>query len=116
MTLVRDSWGLGLNCMSMEGIPGAGLMMFAATTPIDANQVHSRWLLTASRNMVDLAGEEFMRNITAGVEQDFQIWKNKVHRASPTLCEGDHYIADYRKWARQFYTHPVGDARKKGEG
>jgi hypothetical protein len=26
------------------------------------------------------------------------------------LCEGDHHLADYRKWARQFYTHPIGDA------
>ena len=31
MTLVRDSWGLGLNCISLDGIPGAGLMLFAAT-------------------------------------------------------------------------------------
>jgi hypothetical protein len=28
------------------------------------------------------------------------------------LCAGDHYIGEYRKWARQFYTHPVGDVRK----
>ena len=112
MTLIRDSWGLGLNYMSMEGIPGAGLMMFAATTPIDANSVNSRWLLTASKNMVDVAGEEFMKSITAGIEQDLDIWKYKVHRANPVFCEGDHYLGDYRKWARQFYTHPVGDVRK----
>ncbi len=115
MTLVRDSWGLGLNCMSMDGIPGAGLMMFASTTPIDENSVHSRWLLTASNNMVDIAGEEFMKNITAGIKQDLDIWKYKVHRANPVFCEGDHYLADYRKWARQFYTHPVGDVRKPGD-
>jgi len=111
MTLVRDSWGLGLNFLNMEGIPGAGLSMFAATTPIDENSVHSRWLLTASNNMVDIAGEEFMKNITAGIEQDFDIWKHKVHRANPVFCEGDHYLGDYRKWARQFYTHPVGSVR-----
>jgi len=112
MTLVRDSWGLGLNCMSMEGIPEVGLMMFAATTPIDEKSVHSRWLLTASKNTVDLAGEDFMKNITAGVEQDLVIWKHKVHRANPLFCEGDNQLADYRKWARQFYSHPIGDARK----
>jgi phenylpropionate dioxygenase-like ring-hydroxylating dioxygenase large terminal subunit len=112
MTLVRDSWGLGLNCMSMEGIPGAGLKMFCATTPIDENSVHSRWLLTASNNMVDLAGEEFMKGVTDGIEQDFDIWKHKVHRANPVFCEGDPYLGDYRKWARQFYSNPVGDVRK----
>jgi len=116
MTLVRDSWGLGLNCMSMEGIPGAGLMMFAATTPIDESSVHSRWLLTATKNMVDLAGEEFMTGITSGIEQDFDIWKHKVHRSNPVFCEGDQYLGDYRKWARQFYSNPVGNVSKtKGD-
>jgi len=41
------------------------------------------------------------------VQQDFQIWKNKVHRVRPVLCEGDTYLAEFRKWARQFYTNPV---------
>jgi hypothetical protein len=86
--------------------------MFAATTPIDDERVHSRWLLTASKNLVDIAGEEFMKNVTAGIEQDLLIWKHKVHRVNPILCAGDHYIGEYRKWARQFYTHPVGDVRK----
>jgi len=112
MTFHRDSWGLGLNAMEMVGIPGAGLRMFAATTPIDENRVHSRWLLTATKNIVDLAGEEFMKNITEGIEQDLDIWKYKVHRANPVFCEGDHYLGDYRKWARQFYTQPAGDVRK----
>jgi hypothetical protein len=31
---------------------------------------------------------------------------------NPLLCAGDHYIAEYRKWARQFYSRPVGDVRK----
>jgi hypothetical protein len=96
----------------MEGIPGAGLAMMAATTPIDENSVHSRWLLTATNNMVDLAGEEFMKRITEGINQDLDIWKHKVHRANPVFCEGDSYLGDYRKWARQFYTHPVGDVPK----
>ena len=78
--------------------------------------VHSRWLLTASNNMVDIAGEEFMKNITAGIEQDLDIWKHKVHRANPVFCEGDHYLGDYRKWARQFYTHPARRHRSQKGG
>jgi nitrite reductase/ring-hydroxylating ferredoxin subunit len=109
MTLVRDSWGLGLTAVATEGIPDAGLLMYSSTTPIDENRVHSRWLLTCSSNMVDLAGEEFMNGLTAGVQQDFPIWKNKVHRGRPVLCEGDGYLAEFRKWARQFYTNPIGD-------
>lgn len=118
-TLVRDSWGLGLTSVASEGIPGAGLLMFSSTTPIDDKRVHSRWVLTCSNNMVDLAGEEFMSRLTAGVLQDMDIWKHKVHRARPVLCEADTFLAEFRRWARQFYTTPAPEAEKAqhdGEG
>jgi phenylpropionate dioxygenase-like ring-hydroxylating dioxygenase large terminal subunit len=108
-TLVRNSWGLGLTSVAIEGIPDAGLLMYSSTTPIDESKVHSRWLLTCTKNLVDVAGEEFMKSITAGVEQDFPIWQNKVHRARPVLCDADDTLAEFRKWARQFYTTPIGD-------
>jgi nitrite reductase/ring-hydroxylating ferredoxin subunit len=108
MSLVRDSWGLGLTAIRSEGIPGAGLLMYSSTTPIDDTRVHSRWLLTATNNLVDLAGEEFMKGLTTGVNQDMSIWRNKVHRARPVLCEGDGFLAEYRKWVRRFYSHPIG--------
>lgn len=107
MSLVRDSWGIGLSAVSSVGIPNAGLLMYSSTTPIDAQHTHSRWLLTATNNMVDLAGEEFMKGLTAGVQQDLTIWTNKVHRARPVLCEGDEYLAQFRKWTRQFYSQPA---------
>jgi len=102
-SLVRDSWGLGLSAVRSLGIEDAGLLMYSSTTPIDAHRVHSRWLLTATRNWVDLAGEEFMKGLTQGVQQDFPIWSNKVHRARPVLCEADVFLAEFRRWARQFY-------------
>ncbi len=116
MTLVRDSWGLGLTAVRSEGIPGAGLLMYSSTTPINDRQVHSRWLLTCSNNMVDVAGEEFMNRLTTGVQQDLAIWRNKVHRAKPVLCEADTYLAGFRKWARQFYSRPVGSVSKAEGG
>ena len=106
-SLVRDSWGLGLTSVRTLGMGDAGLLMYSSATPVDEKHVHFRWLLTATRNMVDLAGEEFMNSITKGVYDDFDIWKYKVHRAQPVLCEADVYLAQYRKWARQFYTNPV---------
>ena len=105
--LVRDSWGLGLTAVRTEGVPGAGLLMYSSTTPIEEKKVHSRWLLTATRNVVDYFGEEFMSGLTQGVQQDLPIWSNKVHRARPVLCEADGYLAEFRKWARQFYSNPV---------
>ena len=105
--LVRDSWGLGLTAVRTEGVPGAGLLMYSSTTPIEEKKVHSRWLLTATRNVVDYFGEEFMSGLTQGVQQDLPIWSNKVHRARPVLCEADGYLAEFRRWARQFYSNPV---------
>jgi len=111
MTLVRDSWGLGLSAVSSVGIPDAGLLMYSSTTPVDETKVHSRWLLTATNNLVDIAGEEFMKGLTQGVQQDMPIWRNKVHRARPVLCEADTYLAEFRKWARQFYCQPPTGGR-----
>jgi phenylpropionate dioxygenase-like ring-hydroxylating dioxygenase large terminal subunit len=106
-SLVRDSWGLGLTSVRSVGIEDAGLLMYSSTTPIDGTRVISRWLLTATRNWVDLAGEEFMNGLTAGVQQDFPIWSNKVYRARPVLCEADTYLSEFRKWVKQFYSEPV---------
>jgi phenylpropionate dioxygenase-like ring-hydroxylating dioxygenase large terminal subunit len=108
VSMTRDSYGLGLVSLRTTGIPDAGLLMFSATTPIEVSGTSarsiSRWLLTATNNMIDLAGEEFMKGLTDGVMQDMRIWKNKVHRANPVLCAADTYLADFRKWTKQFYT------------
>jgi phenylpropionate dioxygenase-like ring-hydroxylating dioxygenase large terminal subunit len=106
MSMVRDSWGLGLTSVRTEGFPGAGLLMYSSTTPIDGTRVHSRWLMTCTNNMVDVAGEEFMHSLIEGVQCDMPIWRNKVHRARPVLCAADTDLAAFRKWARQFYCHP----------
>lgn len=106
-TLVRDSWGLGLAAVRVEGVPGAGLLMFSSTSPVDAEHAHSRWLFTTTRNMADLAGEDFIEGLQSGVTQDLRIWRNKVHRARPVLCEADVHLAEFRRWARQFYSEPT---------
>ena len=106
-TLVRDSWGLGLASVRVEGIPDAGLLMFSSTAPVDAGHTHSRWLFTTSRNMADLAGEDFVEHLQTGVMQDMRIWTHKVHRARPVLCEADAHLAAFRRWARQFYSDPL---------
>jgi phenylpropionate dioxygenase-like ring-hydroxylating dioxygenase large terminal subunit len=109
-SLVRDSWGLGLNAIWMTGIPQVGSLLYAASTPVDENRVHSRWLLTATKNCIDFVGEEIMSSLKKGVYDDFPIWKHKVYRDRPVLCEADTYLAQYRKWAKQFYSNPVANA------
>ena len=103
VTLRRDCWGLGLVAVRSEGFGDAGLLLYSATTPIDGGRVHSRWLLTCTKDAVDFMGEEFISNITSGVDVDMPIWKNKVHRVQPVLCAEDTYLAEFRKWSRQFY-------------
>ncbi len=102
--LERDTWGLGLSSVRLKGLGDAGLLMFSSTSPIDRGNTHSRWLFTTTRNMADVAGEEFIDWLSTGVLQDMRIWENKVHRARPVLCEADKYLAEFRKWARQFYS------------
>ena len=104
MTLVRDAWGLGLVSVRSQGIPNAGLLMFSSTSPVDSHNTHSRWVFTATRNLVDVAGEEWFKTMSTGVLQDMQIWKNKIHRQQPVLCEADDYLAEFRRWTKQFYS------------
>ncbi len=106
-SLVRDTWGLGISSVYLEGVPGVGLYMFSSTTPVDAENTHSRWLFAVTRNAVDLGGEDFIQGLSTGVMQDMRIWKNKIHRAQPVLCEADEFLADFRRWTVQFYSNPA---------
>ena len=109
MTLVRESWGLGLSSVRSVGMPGAGLLMYSSTSPVGPNRTHSRWVFTVTKNLADLAGEEWITNLSAGVEDDMRIWTNKVHRAQPVLCEADRELSEFRQWVKQFYSEPAGE-------
>jgi nitrite reductase/ring-hydroxylating ferredoxin subunit len=107
-TLETQSWGLGLTSVRICGIPGAGLLMYSSTSPVDRGLTHSRWLFTVTKNLADVAGETFIQSLQDGVKQDLRIWQNKVHRANPVLCEADgDTLGQFRRWARQFYSEPA---------
>lgn len=108
--LVRDTFGLGLSTVRVEGIPGVGTMLFASSTPVDADHTIMRWSLAVTRNIADEYGEEFMSGIVKGVDDDIPIWTHKIHRAKPVLCETDGYIAEFRRWTRQFYSDAAASA------
>jgi nitrite reductase/ring-hydroxylating ferredoxin subunit len=102
--LERDTWGLGVTAVRLKGFPGAGLLFFSSTSPVDRGRTHSRWNLTTTRNMADLAGEDFIAGMTTGVLQDMQIWKNKRFNHEPVFCEADEFLVEFRKWTKQFYS------------
>jgi len=106
MKLVRDTWGLGLAAVRIEGIPDCGLMMFSSTSPVTREKSDSRWIFTVTENLYDTAGKEFIQNLQEGVTQDYPIWENKIHRPQPLLCDGDEFLAEYRRWASNFYSPP----------
>jgi phenylpropionate dioxygenase-like ring-hydroxylating dioxygenase large terminal subunit len=107
LELERDTWQLGISSVRSKGIPGAGLLMFSSTSPTDAQHTVSRWLFTVTRNLADIAGEEFIQGMSQGVLQDIRIWKNKIYRAEPVLCEADRHLAEFRRWIGQFYSKPA---------
>ncbi|MFN8625022.1 MAG: aromatic ring-hydroxylating dioxygenase subunit alpha [Candidatus Binatia bacterium] len=107
--LVRDTWGLGISSVRWQGIPGAGFLLFSSTSPIDEHRTYSRWLFTVTKNMADIAGEDFIDGMSTGVLQDIRIWRNKIHRAQPVLCAADTHLAEFRRWAKQFYSRPAAD-------
>jgi len=110
MELLRDTWCIGMSSVESRGIPGAGLYLFSSTSPIDRYHTVSRWALTATKNMVDTAGEEWFDAITRGVGDDMRIWTHKVHRPDPVFCEADELLAEFRRWSRQFYSQRAGGA------
>lgn len=102
--LERDSYGIGIATVRLVGIPDAGLLMLASTTPIDRGHTHSRWVFTVTRNLADTAGEEFVDGLSQGVLADIRIWENKIYRENPVLCDGDRLIGKFRQWTKQFYS------------
>jgi nitrite reductase/ring-hydroxylating ferredoxin subunit len=115
MALIRDTWCLGMSSVESAGIPGVGLYLFSSTSPVDRQTTISRWALTATKNAVDVAGEEWFKAVTSGVMDDWRIWTNKIHRSEPVFCEADDLLVEFRRWAKQFYTHGPAQEPKRSE-
>lgn len=106
--LVRTTWGMGLASVESVGVPGVGLYMFSSATPTERDQTVSRWLITATRNIFESHGEEWIETIKSGIPDDRRIWENKIHVANPVFCENDQLLGRFRQWAKQFYSQPRG--------
>lgn len=90
--LVRNTYG-----------PGAEMIVYNSAQPINKHETLMRWTLTVRREIEDLAGDEVMNGIIAGIQDDYPIWANKVHRHRPVFCKEDKTLVMFRKWVRQFY-------------
>ncbi|HBX73686.1 MAG TPA: FeS-binding protein, partial [Halieaceae bacterium] len=92
LAVVRTSYG-----------PNAEMVVYNSAQPIDRHTTLLRWTLTVRREIEDLAGDDVMKGIIAGIQDDYPIWANKVHKHKPVFCREDKTLVMYRKWVRQFY-------------
>lgn len=107
LTMHGENWGLGFSWLRQAG--HYDTVVATGLTPIDGETTHVRMGVIARIGDVAEADvrEEirtYMAEHAVFAEQDFAIWENKKFRARPGLCEEDGPIADYRRWAAQFYS------------
>jgi phenylpropionate dioxygenase-like ring-hydroxylating dioxygenase large terminal subunit len=90
--MVRNTYG-----------PDAQMVMYNSAQPINKHETRMRWTLTVSRAIEDVAGDDVMEGIISGLDDDYPIWANKVHKHRPIFCKEDKTLVMFRKWVRQFY-------------
>jgi len=90
--LVRTTYG-----------PNAEMIMYNSAQPINRNETRMRWTLLVRREIEDAVGDDVMTGIIEGLNDDYPIWANKVHKHRPVLCKEDKTLVLFRKWVRQFY-------------
>jgi phenylpropionate dioxygenase-like ring-hydroxylating dioxygenase large terminal subunit len=92
LAIVRTSYG-----------PGAEMLVYSTAQPTSRNETLMRWSLTVRKEIVDLVGDDVMRGIKDGIDDDYPIWQHKIYRAKPVFCKADQSLVGFRKWVRQFY-------------
>jgi nitrite reductase/ring-hydroxylating ferredoxin subunit len=97
---VREGFGLGLGVLRITGYT----TFLSSTTPLDAGNVHVRWVFTAPRANGEDAAREAAESFCAGVSQDIPIWENKVYRDPPVITKTEKLILEHRRWSQQFYS------------
>jgi nitrite reductase/ring-hydroxylating ferredoxin subunit len=100
---VRESFGLGLGLLRMEGM----VTFLSSTTPVDEESVHVRWTFMAPVANGPDAAEQAALQFAGGVSQDVPIWENKRYLERPVLLKEERTILDHRSWCGQFYSDPA---------
>ncbi len=107
---IRESQGPGLASVWAKNVAGfkpgvtGEFLLYNVTTPVEEDRTILRWsiLLTKSLEQDDM-GKTLLFSFANGVKDDIPIWRDKIYRENPVLCDGDGPIALHRKWFSQFY-------------
>jgi nitrite reductase/ring-hydroxylating ferredoxin subunit len=97
---IREGYGLGLGVLRVKGY----VTFLSSTTPIDAGNVHVRWIFTSPKANGEGAAEQAAESFCAGVSQDIPIWENKIYRDPPVITKTEKLILEHRRWSEQFYS------------
>lgn len=79
------------------------LIAMALRLPQDRTKINPFLGLLPQRAAEFVASKAAIRAFAHDVNQDFDIWQNKVYVQRPVLASGDGPVVRYRQWARQFY-------------
>jgi len=110
-----DGWGPGFSVARFSGIIDACFV--SAQTPIDFEytEVSFNYMIRKIGNSdKDLArtkrvGEAMIADLKRQEAEDIVIFENKIYQPTPRLSAADGPIAEFRRWAAQFYVE--GDPR-----
>ncbi|MCB9744540.1 MAG: Rieske (2Fe-2S) protein [Alphaproteobacteria bacterium] len=119
MELLVD--GLGVSRVNVQVLNyGFRYRLYVLPTPTRAGQIELRIAMTMARELDEAPRPLWMRALPEAllmpfvrqqafkgalndVQQDFEIWKNKVYLHPPVLSREDGPIVPYRRWCKQFY-------------
>ena len=103
------SYGFGYSTVRFRGI--VDTLLVSSMTAIDDEHIDVRFNFSikklVDKDVTQGVGKAFIREVSRQLEQDIPIWEHKIYFDHPVLCDGDGPIGLFRKWSRQFYSHPA---------
>ena len=106
---VVHAFGLGAVIIHAKVRAGLDLeyLIISFMTPVDEEVVDTHLVLAIRKLPIGLmtyfAHRKFISESAVTIDEDVPIWEHKVYRAQPRLVEGERPIAEFRRWAQQFY-------------
>lgn len=104
---VSNGSGMGLQRFSGS----VNIVMMAFPLPIERDLLRLCFAYITPLEQTPLQqmmAQAAQAEVSSQVEADMPIWENKRYLETPTLCDGDGPIHQFRKWFKQFYAEESG--------
>ncbi|WP_321819089.1 MULTISPECIES: Rieske 2Fe-2S domain-containing protein [unclassified Burkholderia] len=109
LTTEATYYGPAVMHVSMEGTYASKQVNIH--TPIDTEHVDVCYGIKIQRDPTlpdtDAIAQEYARFAHDAFDQDVVLWRRKIYRAAPLLCDGDGPLFQLRDWYRQFFQESV---------